>query len=58
MHRPEEGLNLKSEWILVSAAPTPGMKLWSTNKRGKVVLNEKTINVSVFAHAFSNTGVL
>ena len=36
-----EGLNLKSECIMVSA---PGVKLRFTNKRRKVVLNEKTIN--------------
>ena len=46
IHRPEEGLDFKSEYILVSAMVhlPPGMKLWSTNKHGKVVLNEKTIN--------------
>ena len=46
IHRPQEGLNLKCECILVSAMVhlRQGMKLWFTNKPGKVVENEKTIN--------------
>ena len=44
IHRPEEGLDLKSECIVVSAMVhlSHGMKLWFTNKHGKVVLNKKT----------------
>ena len=39
-------MDIPSECILVSAmvAPTLGMKLWFTNKHGKLVLNEKTVN--------------
>ena len=46
IHRPEEGLDLKSECILVSATVhlPQEMKLWFVNKCVKVVLNEKTIN--------------
>ena len=54
LHWLEEGLNLNSECILVSEWCTyPKMKLWFTNKYGKVVLNEKTITVSVFACTIS-----
>ena len=45
--RPEEGLNLKSEHIgQCHGEPTPGMKLWFTNKHGKVLLKRKEILIA------------
>lgn len=50
--RPEEALYILSEWIWVSAMiRLPRMKLSVTNKNGKVVINDKTIN-SLRVHVF------
>ena len=38
-HSTNQYANLSAYWL-----PILGMKLWFTNKCGKVVLNEKTIN--------------
>ena len=53
IHRPEEALNIQSEWRVVSAL-TPGMKCLLTNKREKVMLNKKTKHCII---VFTNTGV-
>ena len=51
IHRPEEGLDLESECI-GPWCTYPRNETLLTNKRGKVVLNEKTINGFVSACAF------